>query len=262
MARPIIALLTDFGLGDHYVGAMKAVIAGICPDAALIDITHDIPAHDILAGALALEAAAESFPPGTIVLAVVDPGVGTVRRGIAGSLGPWRIVGPDNGLWTLMARAHAAGEIVEITDTRFHRETVSRTFEGRDRFGPVAAWLARGTALSALGPPVDGLTLIDVPEAVVTGDTIAGEVLHVDRFGTLVTSIRESQLGDRGEGALFVSVGSQAVPLVTTYADVAAGGVCALAGSSGRLEIACNRGRACDVLQVGRGATVTVRRSG
>lgn len=262
MARPIIALLTDFGLGDHYVGAMKAVIAGICPDAALIDITHDIPAHDVLAGALALEASAESFPPGTIVLAVVDPGVGTVRRGIAGSLGAWRIVGPDNGLWTLMARAYPVGEIVEITDRRFHREPVSRTFEGRDRFSPVAAWLARGTALAALGPPIEGLTVIDVPEAVVTGDTIAGEVLHVDRFGTLVTSVRQSQLRGLGEETHVVDVGSQAVPLVTTYADVAEGDVCALVGSSGRLEIACNRGRARDVLQVDRGAAVAVRRSG
>jgi S-adenosyl-L-methionine hydrolase (adenosine-forming) len=262
MARPVVALLTDFGLSDHYVGAMKGVIAGLAPDATLIDITHELAAHDVRAGALSLEAAADAFPPGTIFLAVVDPGVGTVRRGIAARIGAWHVVGPDNGLWTLMARAHGVGEIVELTDARYHRQPVSRTFEGRDRFGPVAAWLARGTPLAAFGPPLDALHALDVPEAVLTGDTITGEILHVDRFGTLVTSVREPQLAEGGAVTPMVTIAAHAVPFVAAYADVAEGALCALVGSGGRLEIACNRGRACDVLQLDRGAPVVVRRSG
>ncbi len=263
MGRPLVALLTDFGLTDHYVGAMKGVMAGLCPDATLIDITHDIPAHDVLAGALALEAAAEAFSPGTIFLGVVDPGVGTVRRAIAAAVGPWRVVGPDNGLWTLIARAHGVGDIVELTEPRFHRAPVSRTFEGRDRFGPVAAWLARGTPLEAFGPPVDSLVTLDVPVAIPDADGISGVVLHVDRFGTLVTSVRESDLARWSAGADLVvaAAGRPSAPMVATYADVAPGAVCALVGSGGRLEIACNQGRASDVLQLERGAAVRVRRT-
>jgi hypothetical protein len=262
MARPVIALLTDFGLSDHYVGAMKGVIAGLAADVTLIDITHDIPAHDVLAGALALEAAADAFPAGTIFLAVVDPGVGTVRRGIAARIGGWYIVGPDNGLWTLMGRAHGASEIVELTDARYYQQSVSRTFEGRDRFAPVAAWLARGTPLAAFGSPLDALVTLDVPEAALSGDEVTGQVLHVDRFGTLVTSVRESHLAAAGAGTATVRIASHEIPFVTTYADVGEGALCALVGSSGRLEIACNRGRARDVLQLDRGAPVVVRRSG
>ncbi len=165
MGRPLVALLTDFGLTDHYVGAMKGVIAGLCPDASLIDITHEIPAHDVLAGALTLEAAMDALPAGTIVLASSIPASARSVARIAAAIGPWLAVGPDNGLWTLMARAHGVGDVVELTEPRFHRATVSRTFEGRDRFAPVAAWLARGTPLAAFGPPVDALMTLDVPEA-------------------------------------------------------------------------------------------------
>ena len=151
--RPVIALLSDFGTRDHYAGTMKGVILNICPDATLVDITHDVPPHDVLDGALQLAAAARYFPAGTIFLAVVDPGVGSARRGIAAEAGDYRFVAPDNGVLTSVLREWPPKKIVELTERRYARPTVSRTFEGRDRFAPAAAWLAKGTQLTALGPP-------------------------------------------------------------------------------------------------------------
>ncbi len=142
--RPLIALLTDFGSADHYAGTMKGVMAGICPDATLIDITHDIPPHDVTAGALELAAAYRFFPVGTIFLAVVDPGVGSARRGLAVDTGDYRFVAPDNGVLTVVSRETPPKKVVELTERRYARPTVSRTFEGRDRFAPAAAWLAKG----------------------------------------------------------------------------------------------------------------------
>src|ERR1044071_5806596 len=134
MARPIIAFLTDFGTRDHYAGTMKGVALGICPEATLVDITHEIPAHDVLAGALELSASYKYFPTGTIFLVVVDPGVGSTRRGLAVESGDYKFVAPDNGVLTVVLDDHPARRVVELTDRRFARPTVSRTFEGRDRF--------------------------------------------------------------------------------------------------------------------------------
>src|SRR5262245_37417772 len=132
MARPLIALLTDFGLRDHYAGTMKGVALGICPEAVLVDISHEIPPHDLVAGALELAACYRYFPAGTIFLVVVDPGVGTGRRGIAAEAGEYRFVAPDNGVLTLVFDETAPKRIVELTERRYARPTVSRTFEGRD----------------------------------------------------------------------------------------------------------------------------------
>src|SRR3989442_15800809 len=154
MARPVIALLTDFGTRDHYAGTMKGVALGICPDATLVDITHEVPAHDVLAGALELAAAYKYFPAGTIFLVVVDPGVGSARRGIAAEAGDFKFVAPDNGVLTAVLDEHAPKKIVELSERRYARPTVSRTFEGRDRFAPAAAWLGKGIELTAPRRPV------------------------------------------------------------------------------------------------------------
>ena len=164
--RPVIALLSDFGTRDHYAGTMKGVILNICPDATLVDITHEVPPHDVLDGSLQLAAAARYFPAGTIFLAVVDPGVGSARRGIAAEAGDYRFVAPDNGVLTSVLREWAPKKIVELTDRRYARPTVSRTFEGRDRFAPAAAWLAKGTQLTALGRPAPDYHRLDIPVAV------------------------------------------------------------------------------------------------
>ena len=149
MARPVIALLTDFGSQDHYAGTLKGVILGICPDVTLVDISHEVPPHDVLAGALELSASYRYFPAGTIFLAVVDPGVGSPRRGLAADAGDYRFIAPDNGVLTAVLDEHPPKRIVELSDRRYALPTVSRTFEGRDRFAPAAAWLAKGIDLSA-----------------------------------------------------------------------------------------------------------------
>src|ERR671918_2348972 len=189
MARPVIALLTDFGTRDHYAGTMKGVALGICPDAVLVDITHDIAPHDVLGGALELAASFKYFPAGTIFLVVVDPGVGSARHGIAAEAGGYRFVAPDNGVLTLVFKETPPKRVVEITERRYACPTVSRTFEGRDRFAPAAAWLAKGLDLGALGRSAGPLSRLEVPKPVVESGTIHGEVLRVDRFGNLVTNI-------------------------------------------------------------------------
>jgi S-adenosylmethionine hydrolase len=261
MPRPIIALLTDFGSRDHYVGSMKGVILGICPDATLVDITHDIAPQDVLSGALELSAAFSYFPPGTVFVAVVDPGVGSGRRAIAAEADEYRFVGPDNGVLALALEASHGRHIVELTEARYARPTVSRTFEGRDRFAPAAAWLGRGVELRALGRPIDTLQRLEIPQPSATPEGLGGEVLSVDRFGNLITNIdrKAYDLAARG-GATTVWIHDHVVPkVVSTYADVAAGEMCALFGSSGHLEIAMNGGSAAHELAARRGAAVRVR---
>ena len=150
--RPVVALLSDFGTRDHYAGAMKAVVLSVCPEVTLIDIGHDIEPHDVLGGALELAACYRFFPLGTVFLVVVDPGVGSSRRGLAADTGDYRFVAPDNGVLTGVFRATPPKRVVELTQRKFARATVSRTFEGRDRFAPAAGWLAKGTALKSLTP--------------------------------------------------------------------------------------------------------------
>src|SRR5689334_16128398 len=168
---------------------MKGVILTICPDATLVDLTHDIPAHDVLAGSLELAAAYRYFPVGSIFVAVVDPGVGSARRGIAADTGDYRFVAPDNGVLTAVLRDTTPRKIVELTERRYARPTVSRTFEGRDRFAPAAAWLAKGIQLSALGRPVSEIHKLDIPVPEAAAGVLRGVVLRVDRFGNLVTNI-------------------------------------------------------------------------
>src|ERR671933_1321632 len=174
MPRPVIALLTDFGTRDHYAGTMKGVALGICPDATLVDITHDVPPHDLLAGALELAASYKYFPAGTIFLVVVDPGVGSTRRGIAAEAGDYKFVAPDNGVLTAVLDEHPPRRVVELSERRYARPTVSRTFEGRDRFAPAAAWLAKGIELAALGRPAGTIHRLDVPQPEVHAEHIAG----------------------------------------------------------------------------------------
>ncbi len=261
--RPVIALLSDFGTRDHYAGTMKGVMLAICPDVTFVDITHDVPPHDVLDGALQLVAAARYFPAGTIFLAVVDPGVGSSRRGIAAEAGDYRFVAPDNGVLTAVLREWAPKKTVELTERRYARPTVSRTFEGRDRFAPAAAWLAKGIQLTALGRPAPDYYRIDIPLPQVDEASITGVVLRIDRFGNVVTNIdRRSIESAVRSGTMSVSAGGHTVGrLVATYADIQPGEVCALFGSTDHLELAANSESAADRLQLGRGARVEIRRA-
>ena len=266
MARPVIALLTDFGVRDHYAGTMKGVILGICPDVTLVDISHDVPPHDVLAGALELAASYQYFPAGTIFLVVIDPGVGSARRGIAVDAGDYKFVAPDNGVLSLVTDDHPPKRVVELSERRYARPTVSRTFEGRDRFAPAAAWLAKGVDLGALGRGAGALHHLDVPKPMVEpgSGTVVGEVLRIDRFGNLITNIdrRTFDVGIMpGGDALEVQVGGHQVQkVVSTYADAGPGEICALFGSTDHLEIAANGASAARLLDLGRGAAVRVVR--
>jgi S-adenosylmethionine hydrolase len=261
--RPVIALLTDFGLRDHYAGTMKGVILGICPEAALVDVSHDVPAHDVEAAALELAAAYKYFPAGTIFLTVVDPGVGSARRGLAAEAGDYRFVAPDNGVLTLVFRETAPKKVVELTERRYARPTVSRTFEGRDRFAPAAAWLAKGVQLAALGRPVPDYQRLDVPSPDADAEEVRGVVLRVDRFGNLVTNIDRRLVERFAQGsAVEIDAGGQRITrVVATYADLPKEGAGALFGSTDHLELAASSASAAERLSLGRGAPVRIRRA-
>jgi S-adenosylmethionine hydrolase len=261
MARPVVAFLSDFGTRDHYAGTMKGVVLGVCPDATLVDVGHDIPAHDVVAGALELAACYRYFPAGTIFLVVVDPGVGSSRRGIAADCGDYKFVAPDNGVLSAVFRETPPRRVVELTERKYARATISRTFEGRDRFAPAAGWLAKGIALVSLGKSITNYHVIDLPKPVVALGEISGEIVRVDRFGNLISNIDRrvfEQLANGG--AVAITVAGRDIPrIVSTYAEAPAGELCALFGSTDTLEIAVNAGDAARSLGLDRGAQVSVR---
>jgi S-adenosylmethionine hydrolase len=261
MSRPTVALLTDFGTRDHYAGTLKGVMLGICPDATLVDIAHDVPAHDVLAGALELAACYRYFPRGTIFLVVVDPGVGSSRRGIAADVGDYKFVAPDNGVLSAVFRESPPKKVVELTERKYALPTVSRTFEGRDRFAPAAAHLAKGIALTALGKSISNYCSIEMPAPTASDHELRGEVVRIDRFGNLITNIdRRTFEHFGGTQSIAIDAGGKEVPrIVTTYAEAPAGELCALFGSTDHLEIAINAGDAAAVLGLGRGAATIVR---
>jgi hypothetical protein len=259
--RLVIAFLTDFGTQDHYAGTMKGVVLGICPDATLVDVTHEIPPHDVMAGALELAATYKYFPTGTIFVVVVDPGVGSARRGLAADTGDYRFVAPDNGVLTAVLRETPAKKIVELTERRYARPTVSRTFEGRDRFAPAAAWLAKGIQLAALGRPVSEIQRLELQAPELVGDSIHGTVVRVDRFGNLVTNIDRKLVERLGQEGIAIDAAGKAVGrLVATYAELPLDGVGALFGSTDHLELAAPSASAAERLGLTRGAVITVRR--
>ncbi|HEY7172174.1 MAG TPA: SAM-dependent chlorinase/fluorinase [Vicinamibacterales bacterium] len=261
MPRPIIAALTDFGLRDHYVAAMKAVALGICPDVTFVDITHDIAPQDVAGAALELDACYAYFPHGTIFLVVVDPGVGSARRAIAAAAGPYRFVAPDNGVIFPVLKGLPDRRVVELTDPKYARPTVSRTFEGRDRFAPAAAWLATGVDLAAFGPRVDDVVEFELAAADEAGDRLSGEVVRVDRFGNLITNIDRGMLESFLEGGSgVVDIAGRTAPIVATYDEVPVNALCALVSSSDHLEVAVNGGSAAAAVAALRGAAVHVRK--
>jgi S-adenosyl-L-methionine hydrolase (adenosine-forming) len=192
-ARPVIALMTDFGIGDGDVGVMKGVIAGITPDAHIIDITHNIGPQIVSSGAWILAASYRYFPKNTVFVCVVDPGVGSTRGAIALHAGDWYFVGPDNGLFSYVMSEQTIHAAVLLTNSSYHLRTVSTTFHGRDIFAPTGAYLARGLTgvFFELGPSVDPATLnrLEVGDVVRDGTTLNAHIIHVDNFGNLITSI-------------------------------------------------------------------------
>jgi hypothetical protein len=237
---------------------MKGVILSLAGDVCLVDITHEVEPQQIMEGALMLEAAAPFFPDGAIHVAVVDPGVGTARRGLVVAAAGQFFVGPDNGLFTPVLRA--GWRAFELTAPEYRRPIVSRTFHGRDVFAPAAAHLARGVPPERFGPPVADPVRLPWPEARPTGLGLRGEVIHVDRFGNLVTSIGADQVASlAASGPVVIQVAGHLLPLVGTYADLPAGGAGALIGSRNRLEVAVREGSAARRLGAERGTPVLLR---
>ncbi len=260
MARPIVALLSDFGSTDHYVGAMKGAILSVCREASLVDITHDVPPQDVAGGARHLAAAVPYFPAGTIFVAVVDPGVGTDRRAIAASAGGFLFLGPDNGVLSWAIEAAPIDTLVAVENRRLARPAISATFEGRDRFGPAAGWLAMGTPIADLGPPMADFVRLDRNEPVAGTHELRGEVAWVDRFGNLVSNVSRAdwvRLALGRQGLVFVA-GQLVGEPVSTYAMVGRGEPCALFGSTDHLEVALRDGNAAERFAARAGTPVTV----
>lgn len=247
-SRPIITLLTDFGSGDTYAAQMKGVIAGIVPEATVIDLTHQVPPHDILTGGLMLDGAVDAVPDGAIHIAVVDPGVGSDRAAIAVQTRRFSLVGPDNGLFTAVLEREPQYAAVQLTNRRYHRQTTSATFHGRDIFAAAAAHLATGLPMAELGPPAERLVRLELPKVRVSPGQIDATVLLTDRFGNLITNLTINLFEAwraEGGGATRIEVGGHTIHRVSrTYADGAPGELVAYFGSSGRLEIAVRNGSA------------------
>jgi S-adenosylmethionine hydrolase len=260
----IVTLTTDFGTRDAYVAEMKGVMLEIAAAAGrpvhLVDVTHEVAAHDVTEGALALDAAAPFFPAGSIHLAVVDPGVGTARRGLVVQTARAVLVGPDNGLFTPFLDASATWQAYELSAAEYRLASVSRTFHGRDVFAPAAAYLATGVAPERFGPPVLDPVRLSWPTVRAVAGAIAGSVLHVDRFGNLVTSIRSDTLEELGQ-AIRIRLGGRLLPLVGTYGDLDPGQAGAMVSSSGRLEVAVREGSAAARFKARRGTPIVVSRS-
>jgi S-adenosylmethionine hydrolase len=246
--RTIVTLLSDFGTADGYVAEVKGTIMSRAPEVVVIDVAHDIPAHDIEAGRLALARYWRKFPAGTVHYAVVDPGVGSARRPLAVQSDGRFLVGPDNGLLSpalLLGDARAVELPVPAGS--------APTFHGRDVFAPAAALLAAGSPVDALGAPVSDPEIRRTREARRLGDgAIEGVVITVDRFGNAVTNLLAAHGG-------VVEVGTLRLPVLRTYADVAPGAALALVGSSGLIEIAVRDGNAAALLGLQRDATVLLR---
>lgn len=242
-----ITLITDYGTADAYAGVLKGVIAGIAPEARIYDITHEIEPYNVIHGAFVLRQIWSRFPVDTVHLAVVDPGVGTNRRVLLGRYDGRYVIAPDNGLITLVHRDFPVESMHVVENRRYFGPNLSSTFHGRDIMAPVAGHLCNEVPVHEFGPVTDRVELLDVPhEAQRTSTGLEGRVIHVDRFGTLVTNVREAQLA-RGSapGEADVSVNGESIgPIRATFADVPTGSPVALIGSSDNLEIAVNQGSA------------------
>jgi S-adenosyl-L-methionine hydrolase (adenosine-forming) len=272
-----IALLTDFGTTDPYVGVMKGVMLGIAPELQFVDLTHAVQPQNIKQAAFLLLNSYRFFPAGTIFLVVVDPGVGSTRKAMVVRAGEYTFVAPDNGVLSYVLHELGEFQAVELDHAEYQLAGMSNTFHGRDVFAPAVAHLAAGVALEELGSPLENPVILPDPSLVVSGKHIIGEVLHIDHFGSAVTSIGllrwtlpqrlalNARFGDKL--SLLVPADHAAVTLgkqmrtsiYQTYAEVAQGNVLALVGSSGYLELAVNGGSFAAKFDVHTGDPVEVQ---
>ena len=253
-----ITLTTDFGLSDPFVGIMKGVIHSIHPDAKVVDLTHQVTSFDVLEGALVLAQSYPYFPPDTVHVVVVDPGVGSERRPILASTPQAHFIGPDNGVFTLVYEREPSVQVRAITAEQYFRKPVSQTFHGRDIFAPAAAWLSKGVEPETLGPEVSDYVRLHIPKPQRAGpNALRGAVLRVDKFGNVITNFRQ---GDLPGGRRFRVVLHErpVTRLVSSYEAGASGEIFLIVGSAGLLEIATRQASAAGTLAAHSGDEVTL----
>lgn len=264
--RPLVTLLTDFGTNDHFVAAMKGVILDIHREVDIVDISHDIPPHDVFAGAFVLHNAMSYFPRFTTHVAVVDPTVGSARRPILVMTDNYNFIGPDNGLFSYVYQTETVNRVIHITADYYFRQPVCPTFHGRDVFAPIAGYLAKGVDARKMGEPITDYVRFDVPRPDVSDPKrLRGAILHVDRFGNCFTNFTKEHisLAALRAGGKFVVVHPQdpaksreIVKFVTHYAEAQPNELFALFSSTGHLEIAALKVPAARVLEARRGMEV------
>jgi S-adenosyl-L-methionine hydrolase (adenosine-forming) len=264
LANPIITLTTDYGTSDHLVAVMKGVILKVNPEVTIVDITHAVTPFDLLDGALAIASAYAYFPPRTIHVVVVDPGVGTARRPLLVSGQNQYFIAPDNGVLSGVFEKEENIVVRHLTSEHYFLQPVSNTFHGRDVFAPVAGWLSKAWAPASMGEEITDFKRFGMPKPKEADGGVKGVVLKVDAFGNLLTNLRAEDLpaGAPEKGELTMKVGTHAIKrLVPTFASGNAGEAVAFVGSSGYLEIAVNKGNASKTLGIGRGASVLLAKS-
>lgn len=257
--RSIVTLTTDFGLQDYYVSAMKAVMLGIAPEVRLVDISHEVPDQDIMAGSWVLQNSAPLFPSNSVHLVVIDPGVGTDRNPIALKVDDQYYVGPDNGIFSLLTEDKEF-EAVRLTNSDYWHTKRSNTFHGRDIFAPVAAHLSNGVPLNELGEPLNELKTYRWASPIADKDGLQGWIIHIDKFGNLVSNLKESLIEDViGDQSVKIYVGNMILDeLLPTFGSVPEGEPVAYIGSSGMLEVGINKGDAAEMMSVKKGAPISL----
>ena len=261
MSNAIITLTTDYGTSDHLVGTLKGVILKINPDVTIVDITHEVTPYDLLDGALAIGSAYAYFPPKTIHIVVVDPGVGTERRPLLVSGDNQYFVAPDNGVLSLIYERNSNVVVRHANAEHDFLQPVSKTFHGRDVFAPIAAWLSKGWQTASMGEEIQDFKKFALPRPKTSNGVVKGVVMRVDTFGNLVTNLRSEDLPEAAasKGTLELQVGTHPVKrLVDTFARGENAEAVAFIGSSGYVEIAVNKGNAARALGIGRGAPVVL----
>ncbi len=264
MANAIITLTTDYGTNDHLVGTLKGVILKINPEVTIVDITHNVTAFDLLDGALAIGSAYSYFPPKTIHVVVVDPGVGTERRPLLVSGQNQYFVAPDNGVLSVIYEKEQPNLVVRHANAEhYYLQPVSKTFHGRDIFAPVAAWLSKGWQTASMGDEITDYKRFALPRPKEADGVVKGVILRADAFGNLITNFRPEDLPESvlSGGVISLQAGNQAVSrFVETFAQGNNNEPFVYLGSSGFLEIGLNKGNAARTLGLGRGTAVTLTR--
>ena len=257
----IIALLTDFGLTDHYVGVMKGVIFSVNPSVRIVDISHSMSPQNIFQGALSLKTAFRYFPPRTVFLGVIDPGVGSSRPAVIIKTQKYYFVGPDNGLLSLAADEDTVQAVHAITNTKFFLKPLSRTFHGRDIFAPVAARLAKGVALSVFGKKKRGYVRLFIPPVKMDHrkKTLTGKIIDIDHFGNLITNVTSAHLGIWKNSPVVFVKNKKIGKVGKYYAERKPGELLAVIGSKDFLEISANLASSQNILKARRGDRVTLR---